>query len=505
MATTIHTELTLPNDKRVLPVALAHVRELAKLAELPPKETQGLVLAADEACANVIEHAFDPGESGTFVVGGEASPTALTLTIRDQGLPFDPSVAPTYTLPTGTDAASVNTQGLGLYLIHQMVDEVHWINHGREGKELRLVKYRPQQDVTAQVLAAELAPFRDDELLAPPQEYAIRRMRPEEAVWVARCIYRAYGYTYFNEDLYYPDRIVHQNEIGTLVSAVAVAQGSDQPELVGHCAVERPDLGRVAELGQAVVVPAHRKRGLLERMTAFLEEEGRKLGMVGFFADAVTSHVYSQRAIERLGFLVCGISLGVLPRSVSFKKISTEPLSQRETCILYFRHLAPPASVAIYAPAHHRAMIEQIYANLAAPVEFLEPGAAEGPARMAVSSQKSLGTGTIRVQHVGIDAAAEIRQMRRDLCEIAGAEAVYLELPLAQAGTPELCQMAEEDGFFFSSIGPSFASDGDILRLQYLNAPLDPSQIQVADPFGRQVLAYATDEWDRVTQLRQQA
>jgi anti-sigma regulatory factor (Ser/Thr protein kinase) len=62
MNSTVHTELTLPNDASVLRIARAYVRELATLADLPPDQMEVLVLAADEACTNVIEHAFEPGE-----------------------------------------------------------------------------------------------------------------------------------------------------------------------------------------------------------------------------------------------------------------------------------------------------------------------------------------------------------------------------------------------------------------------------------------------------------
>lgn len=509
MPVPLRTELTLPNDLRLLHLARSYVRELAALADLPPDDARELVLAADEACTNIVEHAFDPGEPGTFTVAGELTPAALTLAVRDKGLPFDPSVMPAYTPPTGVDVSSASARGLGLYLIHQVADEVYWINHGREGKELRLVKYRPQADVTAHLSEAELAPFQDDEPLAPPQEYAIRRPRPEEAVWIARCVYRAYGYTYPNEDLYYPERIARQNETGELVSVVAVAQGSEGEELVGHCAAERPDLGPVAELGQAVVAPAHRKRGLLGRMMDFLEEECRRLGLLGFWGDAVTNHVYSQRVLEGYDFSVCGVSLGVLPGSVRFKKIQSDALPQRVSCMLYFRHLVLPATAAIHAPVHHQAMLARIYAQLDVPVEFREPGVVQGPGRVDVSFHRGLGLGSIRVLYAGADVPAEIREARRDLCEIAGAQVVYLDLPLAQPGTPDLCRAAEEEGFFFGGLGPCFAPDpaepgrgSDVLRLQYLNAPLDPTQIQVANPFGQELLAYVSREWDRVTRLR---
>jgi anti-sigma regulatory factor (Ser/Thr protein kinase) len=492
----IGTELTLPNDARVLHLARAYVRELATLADLPSDQVEVLVLAADEACTNVVEHAFEPGESGTFTVSGKLTPIALTLSIYDRGMPFDESLAPTYTTPEGEDVTQVNAQGLGLHLIQQAVDEAHWINHGREGKELRLIKYRPQPDVTAQLPETELIPFRDDEPQAPAQNYTIWRLRPEDAVWVARCIYCTYGYTYPNDDLYYPECIAHLNETGELISAVAVDEAG---KVVGHCALERPDLGPVAEIGQAMVVPAHRERGLVQHMGSFLEDEAHRLELLGIFAQPVTTHVFSQRAAEHFGYRVCGLSLGTAPRSVHFRKIQTEPLPQRESCMLYFKYLVPPLTAVVHAPTHHRKMLERIYNHLGTPVEFRRNFQSPIPnlqpdGQVTVYFNQPLGLGIIRVRHVGADSAVEIRRARRDLCDIAGAEVVYLELPLAQAGTPALCQAVEEEGFFFSGLGPHFAPDGDALRLQYLNVELDTVRLQVMSPLGQELVEYMTRE-----------
>ena len=99
---------------------------------------------------------------------------------------------------------------------------------------------------------------------------------------------------------------------------------------------------------------------------------------------------------------------------------------------------------------------------------------------------------------MGADTAAEVRRARQDLCETAAAEVVYLELPLAQPGTPALCVAAEADGFFFSSLAPRFAPDGDALRLQFLNCPLDTDRLQIASPLGQELLAYVAAERARV-------
>ena len=114
-----------------------------------------------------------------------------------------------------------------------------------------------------------------------------RLLRPEEAIQVSQCIYRAWGYSYPNDDLYYPDRIVHLNATGELVSIVAVDAAGN---VVGHYALERPDLGPIAETAQAVVSPAHRGRKLMERMRTFLEAQAGRLGLVGVYGQPVSSH-----------------------------------------------------------------------------------------------------------------------------------------------------------------------------------------------------------------------
>ena len=499
MITTMCTELTLPNDAQCLRMARGYVRELAGLAGLATPDAEKLILAADEACTNTVEHAFEPGETGTYTLKAEIAPGVLTVSILDRGLPFDASGVSEYRPPVSADAVAEG--GLGLYLIRQAVDEARWINHGRAGKELRLTKRRPEADVTAQLPEAALAPYRDDEPKAPLQEYTIRRLRPDEAIWVAQCVYRAYGYTYFNDDLYYPERIVHQNAQERLVSVVAVTESG---EVVGLYALERPDLGAVAESGQAVVAPAHRGRQLMERMRTFLEAEGRRVGLRGIFGEPVTNHVFSQRMNESFGTRLCGVFLGSLPRATQFKKIDDQPLTQRVSCMRYYKYLVPPETAIIHAPPHHQAILERLYGSLGAPVEFRSAGGSAhreeiaGPGDMEVVYNATAGIGTIRVRRVGADTGAEIRRAQHDLCVLAGAEVVYLELPLAQPGTPAVCEAAESAGFFLAGLGPLFAPDGDVLALQYLAVDLDTARMQVQNPLGRELLAYVDAERVRV-------
>lgn len=496
MIRTLEARLTIPADLRALGLAQAFAREAAALAQLKGDDVERLVLAAEEAATNAIDHAFDPGETGTLELGADVSDAELVLSVRDRGLPFDASLAPEYRPPVGPDAGAADLQGLGLHLIRSAVDEVSWVGHGRHGKELRLVKRLSRPDITETLPGDRLERFSEDAPQAPEQNYTFRAFQPGDAIQISQCAYRTYGYTYEKEDLYYPERLVRLHASRELLSTVALDEAG---QLVGYVALSRPGLGEIAEACQAIVSPAHRGRSLLGKMSVLLAGEAARAGLKGLYSEPATTHVFSQRPLEQMGFRFCGVTLGCIPRSRFYKQIQTELTAERKSLLLYFRYLQPPAPAVLHAPPHHRALLERIYAGLGAPVSFAEgaPGAG-GPGEVDVSFARAKGTGKISVKRAGTGSAVEVRRAAKDLSELAGAEAIYLELPLADPLCPELCLAAEEEGFFFAGVGPLFGASRDVLRLQRLQVALDATVLQVWNPLAKEVVAYAEGERRRV-------
>ena len=475
------SQLTVPSHPDSASIAGAYVREIVALAQLPPEQAARFVLAATECCRDIVGCADAPGDQEPLDLVAVLTPRALTLEIHERGAPFDPSQPP--------------IRGPAWERIRHAVDEARWFNRGTAGMELHLTVHRREGDVTQRLPESELTAFPHQEPQAAAQSYAVRRFRADDAIGVAQCVYRSFGYTYGDADLYYPDRLVHLNETGQLVSIVALDEAG---AVVGHLGLERPDLGAIAESSDAAVAPAHRHRHLLERLRAFAEETASGLGIQGLMGYPVTTHPFSQRMEETVAARLCGVVLGQLPRSTSFKGITTEPSAQRVSTLLYFKYLGAPTATIVHTPPHHRSMLERLYANLGVAAEFRTPGTATGAGRLVVSLDRQWGYGEVFVEAVGVDTATEIRRARADLCAVAETEVVYLYLPLAQAGTAELCAQAEAEGFFFSGIGPRFASDGDVLCLQYLAGELDPRLLQIATPFGQELLDYVTAERARV-------
>lgn len=503
MPDAIHTELNLPADARLLRLVQDYVRGLAELGGLPEEEAQSLALGVWEACQHCIEHDFDADDRGAYRLVGELTPAALTLSLLALGLPYDQGLEPAVTPPDPEAPGAACSSGHGLDLLNHCADEVRWLNHGLEGNELRLTKY------LSGVCRLEPAPARPanhqgEACVLGARDYAIRLLQPGDGIRLAQLMYRVYGYSYSNENFYYPDRLDHDLETGRHVGVVAVAGDG---EIVGHAGIERPDLGPLAELGQLAVAPAHRGQGFRKLMGDRLQEEIQRLGLTGLYGEAVTIHTVSQEASESRGLHVSAIKL--LDWQAQFKKVESlhpgmapETAPQRETMVLYFKYLVANGQARVCAPSRHREMLTKIYANLEVPVAFLEPSGPTAVGEVAVHFDKATGVGIIQVNRIGVDTIPEIYQGWQDLSRLAGAAVIGLDLPLSQGGTPYLCDLAEGNGFFFCGVRPYFAPDGDFLRLQYLNADLDLERLRLASPFARELLDYILQERERVRQIQ---
>jgi hypothetical protein len=325
--------------------------------------------------------------------------------------------------------------------------------------------------------------------------YTIRRFRSEDAAGITRLVEDVYGNTYYPPNLYSPDEIVHLNETEKLVSVVALDSASD---LIGHYGLERPDLGAVAEASDAIVAMGYRHHHLLEAMRPLLREEAKRLGLTGLVGYPVTNHLFSQKAEEHFGSHPCGVALGLWPRS--FHNMP-EPLTQRMSFVIYFDYVSSATHV-VHVAAPHREMISRIYQQYGICYELCEIAPRVATGDIVLEHEPEVQTGTIRVRRAGADTAAAVRQAREKLCDDYGARAVTLELPLVQPETAEVCRAVEEDGFFFSGLGPAFAADGDALLMQFLMEDLDLALIEIENPFAKELLAYVARERERVGRAR---
>ena len=483
------SRLTVPNDLAFLPMILDFVRGFAGLVGLPDADARRVELAVEETAANVIGYAYAPDETADFDVVCRHIPKGLEVTVRDHGLPLDPSLVSVY--EPKTDLGSLSGHGLGRFLIRQLMDEWQFRNLGRDGKETRLTKYLETPAVVEEGAPGASALPMDVEPAAGPaparDDLSVRWMMPEEAVQVSRCVYDSYGYSYANEHLYYPDRVRALNESGDLRSAVAVTAAG---EIGGHIAlIFDPHLP--PEIGVVVTKKPFRGAGVAQMIGRFLDDESREMGLAGLHSKQVTVHPYTQKFLGRLGFKDCGLLLAHSPKTVSFKGIADE-LEQRLTDIVCFKYLSEPEPVTIYPPERHAEMIVRLYANLGAPAQPTtrrDVPSCEGVTTLDVSVNSFRALAQIHVGRWGDDAIevvrTELRRLQREEIRV-----MELFISLTDPVTAALVPALEEMGFFFTGILPR-TWVGDAMIMQYFDGVhVDYDRLSVVSDAARELLAY---------------
>jgi serine/threonine-protein kinase RsbW len=148
--------LVVPGETDYLHLIRDFVCAVARKMGFPDQRVGEIEIAVDEACANIIEHAYGSAPSAGRVIVArypDGAMQAITLRVSvfanrielrilDQGPDF--SISELSDLDLGAFVAGDRTRGMGTYIIRNFMDEVHHAYHPGVGNELTLVKYLSQ-------------------------------------------------------------------------------------------------------------------------------------------------------------------------------------------------------------------------------------------------------------------------------------------------------------------------------------------------------------------------
>ena len=134
-------DLRFPSDPRLLRTVRCLIGEMAEHCGFAEDEAQFIILAVDEACANVIRHAYQGRTDGEIGLSCSAKEDRIEFLLVDQGRPPRPdSLQP-------RPLEEVRPGGLGTHLIRSVMDEVRY-RPSEQGNELFLAKsLRPRRRV----------------------------------------------------------------------------------------------------------------------------------------------------------------------------------------------------------------------------------------------------------------------------------------------------------------------------------------------------------------------
>ncbi len=466
--------VTISADAGFLPPVVEFVKQMARRLGL--RDVEHVDQAIELVCMNVVEHAFGPEEDGSLDVRVLRRAGLVVVAVEDQGLPFDYK-----RLEEGEDRTV-------LEILHSSFDETRFVNLGRRGNRVELLKHLPHTDVRDHLPEEEHR--RTLEATAVPEDtpLQIRMMRPEESFELSRCVYRSYGYSYDWDYIYYPDRIRELQEKGLMISCVAV---TPEGEFVGHLAItlDHPD-SPVGEAGQAVVDPRFRGHHLFPKMKTFMAKWAADAGMYGLYSEATAVHPYSQRGNLHLGARETGFLLGYIPASVSYKQIGEEREGRRGSVALFYMRVKDEPEREIYPPAPYLEAVRRVVEHNGLRRVLGEASdPALHPSRMSVEVRQDHNLAFVRIDEPGADLEALVRSHLRDL-SLHRVDCVYVDLPLSHPATAGAAAGLENLGVFFGGIIPeAHPGGGDVLRLQYLNnIEIQAGDVSTASDFGEELL-----------------
>ncbi len=482
-------KITLPNKLDYLDIAQLFVRETAKKIGFAGNSLNNIDIAIEEAVSNVMKHTYDAEENRTFDIVCEKLRNGIKIVIKEMGLPFDPSNVKQYK-PIGS-IEDASTSGLGLFLISKVMDDYSFHNLGINGKEMHMTKFLPE----AKEIAEQIEIIEEPKVIQEKIQYSVRGMEDHEAVEISRCAYKSHGYSFFDEHIYFPEKLVELNHDGTMISAVAVTKDN---VFMGHAALlyQYPE-DTIAELTFVFVNVEYRGQGALNKLMEYLFSVPKKRVLKGFYAYAVANHIFTQKAMARFNINDCGVLLATSPSSWKFKGISDDT-SQRISVVLGFIYMQEPDAKTLYLPEKHSDIIQKLYKNINCNVhKFIMPDnkavqlAAEAEILTSINELESCGE--IFIHKIGENTVKEVRKITRNMC-IKNVAAINLFLNLEDEATPFMADEIEKLGYFFAGILPE-SKIGDTLILQYLNnINFDYSKVTAYSDMAKEILAYIKEK-----------
>jgi serine/threonine-protein kinase RsbW len=140
-------EIRALGQGRVLSRIRSLVSDLARHIGFSEEAVDQIQMAVDEACSNVVQHAYDPSHAQQWHwqqpdpeirLELRAEPDQLVITVNDHGCHFDFETQKHVTLPERIQSMASN--GYGIAMMQALMDEVRYTSDPETGNTLQMVK-----------------------------------------------------------------------------------------------------------------------------------------------------------------------------------------------------------------------------------------------------------------------------------------------------------------------------------------------------------------------------
>lgn len=117
---TIH----IKNKVDQLSLLAEKLEQLGEKWELPLPLVTNLNLVLEEAVSNIIFYAYDDDKQHQIDISIKMNKNALTITITDDGKPFDPTQSKTPNIDLPAEEREIG--GLGIFLMGKIMDKLNY-------------------------------------------------------------------------------------------------------------------------------------------------------------------------------------------------------------------------------------------------------------------------------------------------------------------------------------------------------------------------------------------
>ena len=324
---------------------------------------------------------------------------------------------------------------------------------------LALQSHHSVEDLTdEEILHAEVA--------VSTEEVTIRELIEADASSLTRLLYRCYGWSYPNTDLFFPERIVAALRAGTRIGMVAVTSAG---EVVAHWGAVffGP---HVVESGSTVTDPRFRHRGIAKSLGEQLLDRLKERSVIGRFREPVLTHTATQEIALKEGAVMVGLRVN---RNQALQQvgITNGLMHHRSSVTVAFGVLGDFPVATIFVPEDYAAILRVVLSHSAWPRHIAAPNdRVEAPTQTRAKSSYDAGnqSATIDVHVVGLDLVDEV-DAAMDRARRGGAKSIEVHLPTAQPALAELGRGLIDLGLAYAAYLPMLHEDSDVLILQWLD------------------------------------
>jgi serine/threonine-protein kinase RsbW len=130
-------KLSVPSNTANLALVRDFFEVTARRSKIADDDLEKFKIAVDEACANVIEHAYNNDKTRELTIHIWFDEQQLTVEVIDSGSRFDPN---THEMVDLKDLIG-KSGGMGITLMKMATDEISWEVDDEGHNHLRLIKW----------------------------------------------------------------------------------------------------------------------------------------------------------------------------------------------------------------------------------------------------------------------------------------------------------------------------------------------------------------------------